>query len=254
MDIFDYDKTAIHMRYDRARKLPVAAQLLWLDILEDFLPCDKIRTIADIGCGTGRFSTLLAERFSAKVYAVDPSGKMLGSAKGNTSLSSIVFLKGSAEKIPIDGNSIDMLFLSMVYHHIREKGKAVFEFKRVLRDNGYICIRNSTQQNLGSYIWLKFFPKAFEIESGRVPDRADIADLFQANGFDLIRHKQVEQLFAKDHLEYVKKISDRGLSSLQAIPDGDFNDGLLRLESYCHKHSDQPVYEAIDLYIFKDRR
>jgi ubiquinone/menaquinone biosynthesis C-methylase UbiE len=215
------------------------------------LPRDDIRTIADLGCGTGRFTSLLAESFPARVYGIEPSGKMLSQARENISSPTTVFLRGTAEEIPLSDNTIDMVLLSMVYHHIQEKNKAVSELTRILKSRGYVCIRTSTRQMLGTYPWLRFFPKAMETELRRAPDRNELVAFFRHNGFDLAAHVEVTQLFSKDHMEYLEKIAARGLSSLQMISDEDFERGLADLEEFCRNQgSGSAVYEEIDFFVF----
>ncbi len=248
---FIYDSTDIDRRYDEARELPKETYALWADTLLKHLPRERIKTICDIGCGTGRFTTLLAEEFSAEIFGIDPSEKMLSQAKKNISLPAIRFHKGNAEAIPLPDNIADMLFLSMTYHHIQDKMKAISEFKRTLLRHGNVVIRTSTRQSLKSYPWLQFFPGAFDIELDRAPDRNGLITFFKDNGFTLGKHAKVNQLFAHNHQQYFKKISTRGLSSLKAISDIKFQSGVKRLEEYCRKqNNDQPIYEEIDFYVF----
>ena len=42
----------------------------------------EMSLVIDLGCGTGRFSELLAAHFSAQVIGIDPSLKMLDQARG----------------------------------------------------------------------------------------------------------------------------------------------------------------------------
>jgi ubiquinone/menaquinone biosynthesis C-methylase UbiE len=39
---------------------------------------------------------------------------------------------------------VDVVFMSMVYHHFADPVVVAKECRRVLRDGGYVCIRNST--------------------------------------------------------------------------------------------------------------
>jgi ubiquinone/menaquinone biosynthesis C-methylase UbiE len=249
---FIYDSTDIDARYDKARELPPETLRLWADTLVKYVPRDRIDSICDIGCGTGRFSVLLAEHFSANVIGIEPSEKMLFQAKKNIpSKPAILFIKGNTEEIPLLSDTIDMVFLSMVYHHIQDKAKAINEFRRVLRRVGYIAIRSSTLQSLESYPWLQFFPGAMDIEASRAPDRNEIIAFFEDNTCNLIKHAIVKQLFAHDHMQYLSKISARGLSSLKAIPDAEFLRGIKSLEEYCQINYDRaPIFEDIDFYVF----
>jgi ubiquinone/menaquinone biosynthesis C-methylase UbiE len=249
--VFVYDKTDINESYDKARDLPQQTQELWAEKFKRHIPTKHITTICDLGCGTGRFAVILAKNFSAKVIGIDPSEKMLTEARKNISMKTILFVRGSAESIPLTDNSVDMLFLSMVFHHIQDRRKAILEFKRIFKSNRFICIRTSTKQSLQTYPWLQFFPSAMKIETNRAPDREELTKFFKLNAFGLKHHSKVYQFFAENHMQYLHKISTRGLSSLKAIKDDEFNTGLIRLEEYCRgPKKEKPIFEEIDFYVF----
>lgn len=249
---FKYDQTDMHVRYAESRRLPEETVTLWLETISKYIPHDSVKTIIDLGCGTGRFTEALSDHFSARVYGIDPSRKMLTTAKQSISAPLIGFAQGSAEYIPLADGVADLVFLSMVYHHIQDKGEAVREFKRVLRAGASLCIRTSTQESLDSYLWLRFFPGAREIEFGRIPSRGSMTNFVQGNGFELKGHTIVRQLFAENLHQYFEKISLRGISSLQAISDDEFQEGLIGLEKYCREQeTGEAVFEDIDLFIFR---
>jgi ubiquinone/menaquinone biosynthesis C-methylase UbiE len=248
---FTYDSTDIVEQYDKARELPAETYQLWANAITKDLPCESIYVVCDVGCGTGRFSVLLADNFSAQVVGIDPSKKMLVEAKCKISNSSITYVAGIAEALPLENSGVDALFLSMSYHHIQDMSQAISEFKRVLCRPGYIIIRTSTRQSLLTYPWLRFFPTAYKIERNRTPDRYQLTDFFLSNEFGLFRCDTISQLFAVDYMQYFLKLSSRGLSSLKAISDAEFDDGCNRLEEFCKsKPIGEQVFEEIDLYVF----
>ena len=75
MKPFKYDQTDIHLRYRQSRRLPQKTMTLWLDTIARYVNQEEIKTIIDLGCGTGRFTKALADHFAAKVYGIDPSSK-----------------------------------------------------------------------------------------------------------------------------------------------------------------------------------
>ncbi|MCA1592340.1 MAG: class I SAM-dependent methyltransferase [Acidobacteria bacterium] len=251
-----YNEGGIHLRYERARGLSEATLNLWLERLSAHVPREDIRTIIDLGCGTGRFSVALARHFSARVYGIEPSPKMLSAAREAVNASpvqaSVVLMEGTAERIPLDDKTAEMLFLSMVYHHIVDKELACAEFKRVLKPPGHLCIRTATRERIDSFLWLRFFPEAREIESRRMLSGRELKTFIEARGFRLAAHEVVRQMFAGDLNEYYERISERALSVLQMIPDETFARGLLALGEHCATHdTGQPVCEEIDLFVFR---
>jgi ubiquinone/menaquinone biosynthesis C-methylase UbiE len=114
----DYGRDGINLRYDSGRRLPTETVNLWLDAITSHVPVRSVQAIADVGCGTGRFSKVLARRYRAKVFGVDPSAKMLASARRAVRSHRLEFIKGAAEDISLPDDSCDMVFLSQVYHHL----------------------------------------------------------------------------------------------------------------------------------------
>lgn len=248
---FKYDQTDIHLRYEKSRRLPEKTMTLWLESISRYVPRGSARIIVDLGCGTGRFAKGLSHHFSAKVYGIDPSWKMLTMAKQAIVSPKIMFIQGLAEDMPLASRVADLIFLSMVYHHIRDKVKAAREFRRVLKAEGFLCIRTSTTDSLDSYPYLQFFPKARQINMANLPSRIDITNFLQDNGFEIEGHTIVRQITAENHREYFEKIRLRGLSDLAAITDKEFYEGLTRFRKYCcEQNTYEAVFEDIDLFVF----
>jgi trans-aconitate methyltransferase len=65
----DYDQTNMPESYDRGRTQPPGMLEMWMDRLAAALEGRKIASIIDLGCGTGRFTQGLADRFAAPVLA-----------------------------------------------------------------------------------------------------------------------------------------------------------------------------------------
>jgi ubiquinone/menaquinone biosynthesis C-methylase UbiE len=151
----DYDQTSMPSAYDQARSHSPEALDFWLGIISSALPKARIDTILDLGCGTGRYSGALAAKFQAEVFAVDPSEKMLAEAR-KKALGAVRHLRGSGEHLPIAGASMDMVFMSMVYHHFKDPLASAKECHRVLRANGIVCIRGSTADQIEEYVDFQF--------------------------------------------------------------------------------------------------
>ena len=98
----DYDLTDIPASYDAARDYDSTTLARWLEHICSYVPTQDISNILDVGCGTGRFSKALADKFNASVTGVDPSGKMLKQARKKHSGSGITFLRAPAERIALD--------------------------------------------------------------------------------------------------------------------------------------------------------
>ena len=77
----DYDQSGIARTYDEARALTPARHRHWQRLLSAHVDRAAISLVVDLGCGTGRFSEMLAAELGARVIGLDPSEKMIDQAR-----------------------------------------------------------------------------------------------------------------------------------------------------------------------------
>lgn len=167
-----YDSHEVAQRYDKARSLPDATFDLWMNALRDLLSSKPVGTILDIGAGTGRFSIPLQNAFGCHVIAVDPSEAMLDQGRRG-GFTEVTWRVGTAENIPLEDDSVDLIWMSQAYHHLEDIPAAFQEFRRVLVPSGHLAIRNATKENNPEYEFMKCFPEAAAIDGCKdaVPQR-----------------------------------------------------------------------------------
>src|SRR5437879_2230437 len=100
----DYDASDIAAAYDRGRDHGPGFLNLWMNVVSAHVRKQHIKTILDLGCGTGRFSEALAVRFNAEVIGIDASQKMLEVARRKRRDRRIRYEPGRAEAIPLPDN------------------------------------------------------------------------------------------------------------------------------------------------------
>ncbi len=250
-ETFDYEKSSMARIYDEARSLPAETLELWLDEIAAVAPRD-VRVILDLGCGTGRFTAALARRLTAEVIGADPSRRLLAAARArDAGVVGVTYQLGTAEAIPI-AEPVDMIFMSMVYHHLSDRKQAIKEMARVLAAGGRLIVRNSTREDIDDNALFAFFPEAAALERRRMPTERQLVDEIEAGPFCLVRSRTVEQVFARTYLEYYEKVSKRGLSALQMISDDDFHAGLEELRRFCEaQQGSGHVLERVHLLAFE---
>jgi ubiquinone/menaquinone biosynthesis C-methylase UbiE len=128
----DYDKTTIATAYDAARSYRPEVLRQWLDLIAMHVP-DRPSVIVDLGCGTGRFTHPMAERFQTRVVGIDPSEKMLEGARKKPGNSRVEFRQAPGEEIPLEDGSAEVIFMSMILHHLKDRERTAQECRRVLR-------------------------------------------------------------------------------------------------------------------------
>jgi ubiquinone/menaquinone biosynthesis C-methylase UbiE len=244
----DYDAYVTAEVYDKARALLPATARLWQELLADYINPGATQLILDLGCGTGRFSELLAQRSGGRVIGIDPSERMLQQARRKPSPGDISYWRASAEALPLSDDRADLVFMSMVYHHLPNPAVAARECHRVLREGGYVCIRNGTRES--DFPHRHFFALQPLIDT-ELPVRAEIAATFESVGLARVTHQVIRQTIAPDWRSFVEKSALRGDSFLARLSDGEFRVGMDALRA----HGDSidvsaPVTEEIDWFVF----
>ena len=246
----DYDRTPLPEVYRVARTLPPETMEVWGRAIRVMLPAAvALDRVVDLGCGTARFTRLLADVLRASVVGVEPSLRMLAEREVRDD-GVADFVAGTAEALPLADASVDMIFASMVYHHLRP-AEALTEARRVLRPGGHLMLRTPIRESLRGIPMFAFFPEALAIDEARMPSRRGLVEACEAAGLAPHGHQTVRQRFADDPDDYYRKISLRGLSSLQMISDDQFARGLRDFAAYCRSAKrDEPIEEVVELFLF----
>ena len=157
----------------------------------------------DIGCGTGFPLFELAQRLgpTATCYGIDPWEHATNRAKekiANYEVPNVQILNISAEIIPFQDNSIDLIVSNLGINNFTNPGKVIQECNRVLKPDGTLAITT----NLNGH-WHQFY-KLFKTTLSEMGS-ADIipavtaqeehrgsidsiAGLFLSNGMELTHH------------------------------------------------------------------
>jgi ubiquinone/menaquinone biosynthesis C-methylase UbiE len=247
-----YDAPGIAARYDQSRGLPPDVVALWSDLIRKHVPL-RPRVTADLGCGTGRFTRILADCFAGTVVGIDPSEEMLRAAAATLAgLPGVRLVRGRAEELPLAPASAELVFMSMSFHHVADQPRALSEIRSVLRPGGALCVRTCSLEALDSYLYQRFFPEARAYDESRFPSRSGLVDLATRAGFARHRFDVVRQRAADNLRQYRDRFATRAHSDLQAISDDQFHEGLKRFDAYRDVNpSHGPVYEDVDFFTFR---
>ena len=247
----DYDSTEIPVGYDRGRDHGPEVLELWMNVVAACVGNHCLNTILDLGCGTGRFSASLAAHFDAEVVGIDPSEKMLDQARKKLSDPRVRYEPGCGEAIPLPDDSVDLVFMSMCFHHFDDQRRAVAECRRVLRDGATALLRTGTRDRIPSYPYVEFFPASLPIMEACLPTGAHVRDVFESTGFGMVSWDVIIQTIAPDYMTYVEKVASGADSVLARLSPADFNAGLDAMRDYATHAGDQPVCEPIDVFVFR---
>jgi ubiquinone/menaquinone biosynthesis C-methylase UbiE len=247
----DYDKTDIARAYDHGRGYTTAQLNRWLAVISGCIPNGSLSAILDLGCGTGRYSGALAEHFHARVVAVDPSEKMLAEARTKAA-GEVAYMRACAESLPLSQGSVDMVFVSMVFHHFDDPVRAAHECHRVLRPGAAVCLRAATTEQIDRYAYVPFFPESRDILRRSLNPRRFIESTFASAGFQRCEYELVWSEAGANWSYYAERIARRADSILVRLPDSEFQRGLQALRAHAAaatKHN--AVVEPIDFFVFQ---
>lgn len=134
-----WDRMRAELFGDRAELLPMAGLL------------EPSWVVADLGCGTGHFSQLIAS-FVRQVIAVDASEAMLSVARTRVSdTENVDIRRGELESLPLDDADVDLACMVLVLPYVAEPQVAITEAARVLKPGGRLLITDLMPHEMAEY-------------------------------------------------------------------------------------------------------
>ena len=101
--------------------------------------------VLDVACGEGYGSKLLSQ--SAKsVLGIDINQEIVNHAIRKYASDNLYFRCGSAQSLPVDSQSFDIVVSFETIEHIREHEKMISEIRRVLRQGGLLLISSPAKE------------------------------------------------------------------------------------------------------------
>lgn len=247
----DYNRCQ-HAVYSQGRAPSRAVLELWTAVLARYIPTAGAPTILDLGSGVGTWSELMATAFRGVVWGVEPSEKMRAVAAREHGHPNVRYVAGSAERIPVPDGSCDAALFSYVIHHLRDRDAAARELHRVLRPGGAAIVRTAVRESLPDVPFFAYFPTALAIDEARMPTRADVREMFAA--FEVVADEVVWQETSPSLRAYHDRLKLRAVSTLELLPDHEFEEGLARLGLAAEQEVEpEPVLAPVDLLVFRRR-
>lgn len=139
MDVTEATWNAMAEDYEGFTDRPGSySEAIEVPCVEALLPSLEGARVLDLGCGTGRFSFLLAARGAREVVGLDLSERMLALAEAKRGPGKAVrFLKGSLlDPSLVEPASMDLVFSSTTLHYVGDLRGALAGIARVLKPGG----------------------------------------------------------------------------------------------------------------------
>lgn len=144
-DTYDYPSYWIGREYEHQAEI--------IAISEFLKRIAKIKVILEPGAGFGRLVPSYFFR-AKRVILADPSSKLLKIAKITLKDKRITFLQSSVENLhpKIRANSIDLVLLVRVLHHIEDLDGAFAVIEKVVKKGGYFIVEFANKRHLKAVV------------------------------------------------------------------------------------------------------
>ena len=188
---------------------------------------DRDAHVLEVGCGTGHWLSVLAER-GGWVAGLDGSIRMLEQVQSCRRI-----VHGVAEHLPLATGSFDRLFCVNALHHFTDKAAFVREARRVLRPGArMMTIGLDPHTQTDRWYIYDYFEWARQIDRTRYPASSRIREWMQAVGFVDCETREVQhlraRLAARPALEE-NRLRKGATSQLSLLADEQYQTGIERI-------------------------
>jgi ubiquinone/menaquinone biosynthesis C-methylase UbiE len=163
----------------------------------------QVGTYLDIGCGTGNYTTYLAEQ-GMELIGIDPSERMLSEAKRRTP--GVDWRIGEAANTGLKDSSVEGIIAVLTIHHWPDISAGFKELSRVLKLGRKMVLFTSDRKQMKAY-WLNhYFPSMLTDSFNQMPSKDELAQAANSSGLSV----SAEELYfvkddLQDHFLYVGK-------------------------------------------------
>jgi len=200
--------------------------------------------IADIGCGGGRYSLLLARCLDGKVRlsCIDNNEHMLEALSTYLSangISKFVSVKSDAESLPFGDNSFDCILTFNAVHHFKLRDFLV-ESARILRDRSLFFIYTRTPGQNSRNIWGRYFPQFCQKETRlyRQDELEQAVSAVPALRLRSMKHFKYERVASLERL--IEKAENHHYSTFWLYSEPEFAVALAEFRQNIRNHFSNP--------------
>ncbi len=140
-------------------------------------------SVVDLSCGTGRLLEQAVRRFPrARLLGIDASSGMLRQAVVKPLPSTVHFIQGLADTLPVRSGGLDSIVSTSAFHHFLQPARVIQECRRALKPSGQLVIldwcREPWHCRLSDW-WLRLVDRAHV----RMYTRRELSTLLAREGF-----------------------------------------------------------------------
>jgi len=176
--------------------------------------------VVEFGCGTGFYTSLLAER-ADWLAATDLAPGMLDLAKRNAKATNVAFKEENCQQTSFPDSTFDTAFLGLVLH-FTDARKTLTETRRILKPGGTVIILNPDPGSLRGWDRFRWVVRAYYYGITRyrfkppkgllkdLPTSRRVCDLLQELGFDISATEAVRNTARSYNIpiDYIKAVKN----------------------------------------------
>jgi ubiquinone/menaquinone biosynthesis C-methylase UbiE len=223
---WDYTEHAAH--YDKRADYSEAA----IKELIDFTGCTPLKSVADIGAGTGKLTKELLKQ-GLLVKSVEPNDAMRQIGIKNTTGKSVTWSGGTGEQTGLQTSSVYAAFFGSSFNVV-DQAKTLAEVSRILVPNGWFgCMWNHRDLNDSVQIQIESIIKSFIPSYSYGSRREDPTSIIDSSG-DFSHVKCIEQNFTwrMSKSDIVEAWKSHATLRRQAKNENTFNEIIKDIEKY----------------------
>ena len=113
-----------------------------------FCHVDKDVSVLDVGCGIGAATCYIAKTYGCSIVGVDISEEMVARSKKRAQKEGVrdktEFRVGDAQILPFEDATFDVVVSESVIAFVQDKKRAITEYARVVKPQGYVGLNETT--------------------------------------------------------------------------------------------------------------
>ncbi|MFQ5411819.1 MAG: class I SAM-dependent methyltransferase [Phycisphaerae bacterium] len=178
-------------------------------------PINESTTVLDMGCGIGGPSGWIYDRYRpTRLIGLDYLGSSVEAAelRWKSRARRPTFIQGDAHKIPLDADSVDVIFNLESALHYADKDAFIAECRRVLRPGGALCLGDITTNRRWLFApvqMLNALPSQFNSNVYLWSPGAYKA-AFRRHGFEILHHEDASRPISDSLSDGMEEIRQRG--------------------------------------------
>jgi len=209
--------------YDQLRPLSAFDREVF-DAVANAVHASRGMKILDVGCGTGRFSRLLADA-GATVTGLDKSETMLARAREQSPGGNPTYVSGDAvEHVP--GENWNAITAFFTVHHFSSLDRFLLLAKQKLVPEGTLAIASFPHRHFAESPFARFFPNFAAIDMARFPSAPALSRMMRQVGFANIEQRDVVGEAVHDFPSIERLVQHKYISTFHLLDNAELAEGL----------------------------